>query len=139
MLRSVVIVNIVQRAQWLEGDKTKMNESSSDWRIEVRWHYVRWFLRAHVFMWVFGFILALLSTFGMLIGASRKVLGIFALLIFAASLLGAMPIFGKAMQEDDEGPVYSFQVFLILFGFLLSSGGYMWLLSSMGLSSIELW
>jgi hypothetical protein len=90
-------------------------------------------------MWVFGFILTLLSSFGLLIGATRKLLGIFALLVFAASLLGAVPIFGKSMQEDYEGPVYSFQVFLLLFGFLLSSGGYMWLLSSIGLSTIELW
>lgn len=116
-----------------------MDEPSSDWRSEVRWNYVRWFLRAHFVMWGFGFALTLLSAFGLLIGIKRKILGIVALLIFAASLLGAMPIIGKATQEDYEGPVYSFQVFLILLGFLLSSGGYMWLLSSMGLSSIELW
>ena len=90
-------------------------------------------------MWVFGFVLTLLSTFGMLDGATRKLLGILALLVFAASLLGAFPIFGKAKQEDHEGPVYSFQVFIIFFGFLLSSGGYMWLLSSIGLDSIKLW
>ena len=90
-------------------------------------------------MWVFGLALTLFSTLGILVGATRKFLGVFALLIFAASLLGAAPIFGKAMQEDHEGPVYSFKVFLIFFGFLLSSGGYMWLLSSIGLDSIELW
>jgi hypothetical protein len=90
-------------------------------------------------MWVFGIVLTLLSTSGMLVGATRKFLGILALLVFAASMLGAFPIFGKSMQENHEGPVYSFRVFLIFLAFLLSSGGYMWLLSSIGLSSIELW
>lgn len=116
-----------------------MNDPVNDWRNEVNWPYVRRFLQAHLIMWVFGLALTLLSTWGILVGATRKFLGVFALLIFAASLLGAAPIFGKAMQEDHEGPVYSFKVFLIFFGFLLSSGGYMWLLSSIGLNSIELW
>ena len=116
-----------------------MNDPSNDWRNEVNWLYVRRLLRAHLIMWVFGFVLTLLSTFGMLDGTTRKLLGILALLVFAASLLGAFPIFGKTRQEDHEGPVYSFQVFLIFFGFLLSSGGYMWLLSSIGLDSIKLW
>lgn len=90
-------------------------------------------------MWVFGFVLTLLSTLGILVGATRKFLGILALLIFAASLVGAVPIFGKARQKDHEGPVYAFKVFLIFFGFLLSSAVYMWLLSSISLDSIELW
>jgi hypothetical protein len=90
-------------------------------------------------MWAFGLLLVLLSVLGLLGGATRKLLGILALLTFATSLVGVVPIFGRATQEDDEGPVYSFGVFLILFGFLISSGGFMWLLSSIGLSSIELW
>jgi hypothetical protein len=116
-----------------------MNDPTNDWRNEVNWPYVRRFLRAHLIMWMFGFVLTLLSTLGVLVGTTRKLLGVFALLIFAASLLGAVPIFGKAMQEDHEGPVYSVKVFFIFFGFLLSSGGYMWLLSSIGLDSVELW
>lgn len=43
------------------------------------------------------------------------------------------------MKEDSDGPVYSFQVFLVLIGFLISSGGYIWLLSIMNLDSIDLW
>lgn len=116
-----------------------MNDHTNDWRNEINWPYARRFLRAHVIMWMFGFVLTLLSALGILVGANRKFLGVLALLIFAASLVGTVPIFGKAMQEDHEGPVYSFMVFLIFFGFLLSSGGYMWLLSSISLSSIELW
>jgi Na+/melibiose symporter-like transporter len=116
-----------------------MNDPSSDWKNEVNWLYVRQFFRAHLIMWVFGCVLTLLSTMGLLVGATRKFLGILALLIFAASLVGVVPIFGNATQENHEGPVYSFQVFLIFFGFLLSSGGYMWLLSTIGLHSIELW
>jgi hypothetical protein len=90
-------------------------------------------------MWVFGLVLTLLSTLGILVGPTRKFLGIVALLMFAASLVGAFPIFGKAIQEDHEGPVYSFQMFFIFFGFLLSSGAFMWLLSAIDLNSIELW
>jgi hypothetical protein len=116
-----------------------MNDPTNDWRNEVNWPYVRRFLRAHLIIWVFGFVLTLLSKLWILVGATRKFLGVFALLIFAASLLGTVPIFGNAMQEDHEGPVYSVKVFLIFFGFLLSSGGYMWLMSSIGLDSIELW
>jgi hypothetical protein len=116
-----------------------MNDPTNNWRNEINWPYVRRFLRAHLIMWVFGFILTLLSTLGILVGPTRKFLGVLALLIFAASLVGVVPIFGKTTQKDHEEPVYSFKVFLIFFGFLLSSGGYMWLLSSIGLDSIELW
>ena len=116
-----------------------MNDPPRDWRNEVNWPYVRRFLQAHFAMWAFGFVLILLSTMGMLLGATRKFLGVLALLIFAVSLVGVVPIFGKATKEDHEGPVYSVKVFPIFFGFLLSSGGYMWLLSSLGLDSIALW
>ena len=116
-----------------------MNDPTNDRRNEVNWLYVRRFFRAHLIMWMFGFVLTLLSILGILVGATRKLLGVLALLIFAASLVGAVPIFGKAMREDHEGPVHSFKVFLIFFGFLLSSGGYMWLLSLISLDSIELW
>jgi hypothetical protein len=90
-------------------------------------------------MWVFGLVLILLSTFGILIGPTRKFLGIAALLIFAGSLIGVVPILGKANREDYEGSAYSFKALLIFLCFLISSGGYMWLISSIGLSSIELW
>ena len=116
-----------------------MNRPSRDWRREVNWSYVRLFFRAHLLMWVFGLVLVLLSISGTLVGQTRKLLGIIALLSFAASPVGVVPIFGTALKEDHEGPVYSFRTLLVFFCFLISSGGYMWLLSSIALSSIELW
>lgn len=115
------------------------NDLPGDWRDEINWGYVRWLVRGHAVMWGYGLSMFALSQTGLLAGPSRRVLGILALSFFAASLVSAFPIFGKANQEDSEGPVYSFQVFLILMGFLLSSGGYMWLLTAIGLDSIELW
>lgn len=116
-----------------------MAEGAQDWRVEVNWPYVRRFVRAHLIMWIFGFVLFGLSGANLLVGPTRKFLGVLGLLLFAGSLIGVVPIFGKAMKEDSEGPVYSFQVFLVLIGFLISSGGYIWLLSTMSLDSIELW
>lgn len=116
-----------------------MNGTSSDWKNEINGSYVRRFLWAHLLMWGFGFVLTLHSALGMLGGSTKKYLGFLALLIFLASLVGTVPIFGKSDREDHEGPVFSFRVFFIVFGFLISSGAYMWLLSCIGLHSIELW
>ena len=77
-----------------------MNDHTNDWRNEINWPYARRFLRAHVIMWTFGFVLTLLSALEILVGANRKFLGVLALLIFAASLVGAFPIFGKTMRRS---------------------------------------
>jgi hypothetical protein len=47
-----------------------MNDHPDGWRSEIRWFYVRRFLRAHIVMWMFGFILTLLSMFGLLVGGA---------------------------------------------------------------------
>jgi hypothetical protein len=123
-------------SDWGETNK----RPGDSWRREVNWRYVRLLTVAHMMIWLFAFGLVIAAHYDLLVGAVKKTLGIIALVIFGASLVGIAPVFGQPLQKGEDGAgVWQFPVFLIVFAFLASSGGYMLVLTYLGLDSIALW
>jgi hypothetical protein len=109
-----------------------------DWRIEVNWPHVRRLVRLHGLYWGFGAAQAALYLAGMLVGATRTLVGVVDYLAWAALLVLLARVVARARFYRGSAHVVSPRTFLILVAFMASLCAYILLLSLIDMDTIEL-
>ncbi len=109
-----------------------------DWRTEVNWPHVRRLILFHGLYWVFGAAQVALYQAGMLVGATRTLVGVVDYLAWAVLAVLLFRIVARARYYRGSAHVVSPRTFLILVGFVASLFAYVVLLNQIDMDTIEL-
>lgn len=106
---------------------------------DVNWRFTKYLGLSHVFMWIYGAILAKLYPIAPPVGMAHTVNAILSMMFTLMNMLGIIGIFGKPVLITKEESFISWRCFGIATIFFSSAGLFIWLIASMDLNHITLW
>lgn len=109
-----------------------------DWRTEVNWLHVWRLIRLHGLYWAFGAAQAALYQAGMLVGATRTLVGVVDYLAWATLAVLLFRVVARERYHRGSAHVVSPRTCLILVAFMASLCAYILLLSLIDMDTIEL-